>query len=87
MIFALADALTLPTLQVNYARVAHLLEMSRPELIAKMLHYGIPCPALARKLTAAERDRIPRLKCADAERYDEFAVAIATFIREVFGGS
>jgi hypothetical protein len=84
IIFALADALMLTTIQINYARVAQLLEMSRATLIDKMFHYGIPTPALAKELTPAERERIPRLERADVERYDDFALEVATFIREVW---
>lgn len=85
IISALAEALALPIRQINYGRVAHLLGISHTALAVKVMHYGIPCPSLARVLTAGERERLVQIKSDHAQRPTDLARAVTGFIREVWG--
>lgn len=75
----------MPTRQVAYGRIAQLLGSSRTEVATKMLNYGIPCPALVRELTPDEQQRIVQIRNARAQSQDDFAIAVITFVREVWG--
>lgn len=85
IINALADALSLPIRQINYGRVAELLGISHTDLAVRVMHYGIPCPTLARHLTAGERERLVRIKSDHAQQPTDLALAVVGFIREVWG--
>src|SRR5215831_17626449 len=85
LLSALAEVLTLPTRQIDYRRAADLLGISHSTLISKLFQYGIPCPAVARKLQPDECERIVEIKKAHRENHEQLAQAVATFIREVLG--
>jgi len=87
IIGALAEALTLPTRQVNYSRVAALLGIARSTVIEKLLHYQIPCPALVRSLTPNERERIAEIRKGCGGDPELFRSAVVAFISEVWAVS
>src|SRR5260221_11837118 len=81
---ALADALTLPTDQVNYSRVAELLGITRPVLFSRLLHYQIPHPALVRSLTFSQRERIAEIRNVYRDDREQLGVAVFAFITEIW---
>jgi hypothetical protein len=84
IISALAEALELPTTQINYRRVAMLLDVNPIDLISKMLAYEIPCPAVVRELTPSQRERVREIRKTYGDNPEKLRMAVVTLVREVW---
>jgi hypothetical protein len=84
IISALAEALELPTTQINYRRVAELLDISPIDLIGKMLAYEIPCPAVVRELTPSQRERVREIRKTYGDSPEELRMAVLKLIRDIW---
>jgi hypothetical protein len=83
---ALAEALELPTTQINYGRGAMLLNISPTDLLEKMLAYEIPCPAVVRELTPCQRERVREIRKTYGDNPEKLRMAMLTLIREIWPG-